>query len=165
MSDDFTALVAEGPLAAIHTRHLFTMRLAVRPIVQVGATQNGIRRIGFVTGGEIVGARIRGRVLNEANDWQIKRPDGSVTLNVRLVIETDQGALVTMAYSGLRHGPAEIIDRLDRGEAVDPASYYFRIAPMFETADATLAWLNGVLALGTGHRFPEGPVYNVFEVL
>ncbi len=165
MNRDFAALVAEGALATIRTRHLFAMRLDVRPIVQVGPTQVGFRRIGFVTGGDIVGARIRGRVLNEANDWQIKRPDGSITLDVRLVIETDQGALVAMAYRGLRHGPAEVIDRLDRGESVDPAAYYFRIAPTFETADATLAWLNNILAIGTGHRFPEGPVYNVFEVL
>jgi hypothetical protein len=70
-----------------------------------------------------------------------------------------------MAYRGLRRGPAEVIDRLERGEIVDPASYYFRIAPTFETSDGDLAWLNGILAIGTGHRLPEGPIYNVFEVL
>jgi hypothetical protein len=165
MNQDITTLVAEGPLSMIRTRHLFTMRLDVRPIVAIGSTPNGFRRIGFVTGGEIAGERIRGKVLNEANDWLVKRPDGSVTLDVRLVFETDRGALVTMAYRGLRRGPAEVIDRLERGEIVDPASYYFRIAPTFETSDGDLAWLNGILAIGTGHRLPEGPIYNVFEVL
>lgn len=165
MEQDITAIVAEGPLSTIHTRHLFTMRLDVRPIVPIGSTPNGFRRIGFVTGGEIVGERIRGKVLNEANDWQVKRPDGSVTLDVRLAFETDSGALVTMAYRGLRHGPAEVIERLERGEVVDPSSYYFRIAPTFETANADLLWLNGVFAIGTGHRFPQGPIYNIFEVL
>ncbi|NVN09636.1 DUF3237 domain-containing protein [Nguyenibacter vanlangensis] len=165
MDQDITAVVAEGPLSTIRTRHLFTMRLDVRPIVPIGSTPNGFRRIGFVTGGEIVGERIRGKVLNKANDWQVKRPDGSVTLDVRLAFETDSGALVTMAYRGLRHGPAEVIERLERGENVDPSSYYFRIAPIFETANADLMWLNGVFAIGTGHRFPQGPIYNIFEVL
>ena len=165
MNQDISALVAEGPLSTIHTRHLFTMRLDVRPIVSIGSTPNGFRRIGFVTGGEIAGERIRGRVLNDANDWQVRRHDGSVALDVRLAFETDRGALVTMAYRGLRHGPIEVIDRLERGETVDPTSYYFRIAPTFETGDADLRWLNGVLAIGIGHRFPEGPIYNIFEVL
>ena len=165
MSQDITALVAEGPLSTIHTRHLFTMRLGVRPIVPMGSTPNGFRRIGFVTGGEIAGERIRGKVMNEANDWQVERPDGSVTLDVRLAFETDRGALVTMAYRGVRRGPAELIERVERGETVDPARYYFRIAPTFETSDADLAWLNGILAIGIGHRLPEGPIYNVFEVL
>ncbi|RFB81107.1 DUF3237 domain-containing protein [Methylovirgula sp. 4M-Z18] len=165
MDRDTKALVDEGPLSTIRTRHLFTIQLDVRPVVTVGSTPNGFRRVGFVTGGEIVGERIRGKVLNEANDWQVKRPDGSLTLDVRLVIETDRGMLVTMTYRGVRHGPADVIDRLKRGEIVDPASYYFRIAPTFEAADADLAWLNGILAIGTGHRFPQGPIYNVFEVL
>jgi hypothetical protein len=65
----------------------------------------------------------------------------------------------------LRHGPADVIARIGRGEAVDPASYYFRINPMFETASETYAWLNGILAIGIGHRFDDGPIYNVFEVL
>jgi hypothetical protein len=165
MDESITTPVAAGPLSTIRTRHLFTMRLDVRPIVAIASTPNGFRRIGFVTGGEIAGERLRGKVLNEANDWQLKRSDGSVTLDVRLAFETDQGALVTMAYRGVRRGPAEVIERLERGEIVDPAAYYFRIAPTFETADEGLAWLNGIIAIGTGHRFAQGPIYNLFEVL
>jgi hypothetical protein len=37
--------------------------------------------------------------------------------------------------------------------------------PIFETADEDLRWLNGIIAIGTGHRFAQGPIYNVFEVL
>ena len=55
--------------------------------------------------------------------------------------------------------------RLERGEQVDPESYYFRINPMFETASEKYAWLNNILAIGTGHRFSDGPTYNLFEVL
>jgi hypothetical protein len=140
------------------------MRLETLPILSVGATPNGLRRIGIVRGGEIVGERVRGKVLN-GNDWQLLRSDGSLTLDVRLVFQTDRGTPATMSYRGLRHGPAEVIQRLERGEAVDPASYYFRIAPLFEAGDGELHWLNGVQAVGIGHRFPEGPVYSVFEIL
>ena len=54
---------------------------------------------------------------------------------------------------------------LNRGETVDPAHYYFRTVPLFETAAPKYAWLNNIVAVGTGHRPPEGPVYQVFEVL
>jgi hypothetical protein len=151
--------------AVIRTRTLFTMRLEVQPIVTIGTTPAGIRRVGTVTGGQIEGDRLRGRVLAGANDWQQWRNDGSLALDVRLAFETDRGALVAMTYRGVRHGPPEVIARLERGEVVEPASYYFRIAPMFETADADLTWLNHIVAIGTGHRAPEGPAYQVFEVL
>ena len=70
-----------------------------------------------------------------------------------------------MTYRGVRHGPPAVMDRLNRGEKVDPSEYYFRTAPVFETASATYGWLNRIVAVATGYRLPEGPVYHVFEVL
>lgn len=72
---------------------------------------------------------------------------------------------MTITTGGLRHRPADVIDRLDQGEIVDPASYYFRIAPTFETADTDRGWLNGIQAVGIGHRVTEGSLFNAFEVL
>jgi Protein of unknown function (DUF3237) len=74
-------------------------------------------------------------------------------------------ATIAMTYRGLRHGPPDIIKQLERGGDVDPASYYFRISPMFETAGVPYDWLNRILAVGIGHRQPDGPVYSVFEML
>lgn len=164
MTADLSELASIGPLASVRTRHLFAMHLEVLSVLTIGQTPNGVRRIGLVKGGIIVGDRVRGRVLS-GNDWQLVRPDGSLSLDVRLVLETAEGALVTMTYRGLRHGPTEVVQRLERGEVVDPESYYFRIAPLFETGDGELGWLNALQAVGIGHRFPDGPVYNVFEVL
>ena len=82
---------------------------------------------------------------------------------MRLHLKTDDGALILMRYQGLRHGPAEVMRRLDAGHAVDPAEYYFRINPMFETASETHGWLNRILAVGAGHRPLDGPVYSLFE--
>jgi hypothetical protein len=131
----------------------------------VGETPAANRRIGVVSGGRFEGERLSGRVLDGGSDWQALRADGDVALDVRLQLQAEGGALITMAYKGLRHGPREVIERLERGEAVDPASYYFRISPLFETASAEHGWLNRLLAIGLGHRFPGGPVYNLFEVL
>ncbi len=104
-------------------------------------------------------------VLPGGADWIILRPDGAMTLDVRLVLETDDGATIGMTYRGMRHGPAAVMDRLNRGDLVDPAEYYFRTSVAFETAAAKYDWLNRIIAIGTGRRPPGGPVYDVFEVL
>ena len=154
-----------GPLAEVRTRPLFTLKLEVRPLTTVGDTPTTLRRIGVIYGGRFEGERLSGEVLDGGSDWQSVRSDGSTMLDVRLVLKTDDGALIAVNYKGLRHGPPEIIARIGRGEEVDPASYYFRISPMFETASEKYAWLNGILAVGIGHRFADGPVYNLFELL
>ncbi|MDE1993400.1 MAG: DUF3237 domain-containing protein [Rhizobiaceae bacterium] len=149
----------------VRTKPLFIMKLEARPAVPAGETPNGPRRVRVIYGGRFEGERLSGRVLDGGSDWQIVRPDGYTVLDVRLTIETDDGAMIYMTYGGLRHGPADVMARIEKGEVVDPASYYFRINPMFETASAKYDWLNGILGIGIGHRFEQGLVYNVFEVL
>lgn len=149
----------------VRTRPLFVMRLDVRRLQIVGATPGAYRRIGVVPSGRFAGDRLSGEVLEGGSDWQNVRGDGSTTLDVRLVLKTTDDALIGMTYRGIRHGPADAIARLEKGEVIDPDSYYFRIAPFFETESPRYAWLNNVIALGIGHRFAEGPVYSVFECL
>ncbi len=149
----------------VRTKPMFAMRLDVRPMLIVGATPGAYRRVGVVTGGSFAGERLSGAVLDGSSDWQTVRNDGSTTLNVRLVLRTEDGALIGMTYQGLRHGPADIIARIEKGEVVDPASYYFRINPLFESEAMKYDWINRVIAVGIGHRFADGPVYSVFEVL
>ena len=159
LSDDLPEV-----LKALRTRPLFVMRLNVRRLQIVGATPGGVRRIGVVFGGSFRGERLSGEVLDGGDDWQSVRQDGVTTLDARIVLRTTDDALIGMTYRGLRHGSPEIIERIEKGEAVEPASYYFRIAPFFETAAAQYDWLNRVVAVGIGHRMADGPVYSVFEV-
>jgi hypothetical protein len=162
-----TSLTGDIPdaLKAVRTRALFVMRLDVRKLQIIGATPGSFRRIGVVPGGAFEGERLSGEVLEGGSDWQTVRSDRATTLDVRIVLKTKDNALIAMTYRGLRHGPADVIERVERGEVVDPDSYYFRINPLFETAAPQYEWINRVIAVGIGHRLAEGPVYSVFEVL
>lgn len=152
-------------LASIRVRPLFVMRLAVKPIVRIGATPGVNRRVGIVTGGSFQGERLSGSVQDGGADWQDVHADGTTALDVRLILQTEDGALIGMRYTGVRAGPPEVLAKIDQGQAVDPAAYYLRTAARFETASEPYAWLNRIIAVGAGHREPGGPVYSLFEVL
>jgi hypothetical protein len=151
-------------LKSVKTRHLFALREQVPPLLVVGQTPNGFRRVGLVQGGSFEGDRLSGVVVS-GNDWQSVRTDSCIKLDVRLVLKTSDGALIVMTYTCLRAGSPEIIEKLDKGEFVDPKDYYFRMAPIFETSSARYDWINRIIAVGLGHRLADGPVYNIFEVL
>lgn len=150
----------------IETRPLFQIRLQVPQVLHIGDTPLGRRRIAAVTGGDFEGERLRGIVVPApAGDWLLQRQDGVTVLDVRLLLRTDDDEHIYMSYRGLRHGPPEVMARLAAGEAVDPKSYYFRMAPVFETASQKYAWINKIVAVGTGRREASGPIYSVEEVL
>jgi hypothetical protein len=111
-------------LRRLQVKPLFVMRLSVPPLTVPGQTPNGLRRIGVIQGGSFEGAWLSGEILAGGNDWQTIRSDGCVRLDVRIVLRTDDDALIGMTYQGLRCGPAEAMEKLDKGEVVDPASYY-----------------------------------------
>lgn len=150
----------------IESRPLFEIRLQVPEVVDLGDTPLGRRRIAAVAGGSFEGERLKGTVLGApAGDWLLQRADGTTALDVRLTLRTDDGELIYMTYRGLRHGPPEVMARLAAGGVVDPKSYYFRVAPTFETASKKYDWLNRILAIGIGRRESSGPIYAVHEVL
>ncbi len=149
----------------IQTEFLFEVSFELAGIVDLGQTPFGNRRIAEVSGGSFEGPKLRGRVLPAGGDWIILRPDGVLQLDVRVTLETDDGQLIYMTYRGVRHGPDEVIARLNGGEDVDPSEYYFRTAPFFETGSPAYAWLNSIISVATGHRTPTGPLYRVFRVL
>jgi Protein of unknown function (DUF3237) len=152
-------------LRNVRVRPLFRLREQVPPLYIVGQTPNAFRRIGVITGGAFQGERLSGEVVSGGNDWQDVRKDGSIKLDVRLLLRTTDDALIVMTYQVLRHGSPATMQALDRGETVDPASYYFRLSGLFETGSATYDWLNRVIAVGIGDRHADGPVYSIFEVL
>jgi hypothetical protein len=151
-------------LRSLRLRPLFSLQLEIGAIQKVGTPGAGLV-IGVVTGGLFGGPRLRGRVLPGGSDWQRVLPDGSLRLDCRIVLETAEGALIAMTYRGIRAGPADVLARLAAGETVRADEYYLRVNPLFETGSSEHAWLNRVVAVGSGARLPTGPLYNLFEVL
>lgn len=153
-------------MSDVRTAPLFTLTLKPGTPHNLGRTPFGERRIAPVLGGSFEGQKLKGKVAESGgSDWLLFRPDGATQLDVRLTLVTDDGHLIGMTYRGIRHGDPAVLERLNRGEPVSPDSYYFRIAPAFETASDKYGWLNRIIAVGLGHREPQGPIYRIFEVL
>lgn len=149
----------------IKTEFLFKIVLEVPPPLDLGETPYGRRRIARVMGGTFEGPKLKGEVLPGGGDWLLLRRDGVLQLDVRLTLETHDKQHIYMTYKGYRHGPKEVIERLNRGEAVDANLYYFRATPYFETSAPAYAWINNICCIATGSRAPTGPSYQVFQVL
>jgi len=148
------------------TRPLMTLRVRVAAPQNVGAAPHGTRRIATIVGGSFEGARLRGVVVPGASaDWLLLRADGVLELDLRATLLTDDGALISMRSFGLRHGPPDVMAALGRGEHVDPATYYFRTTPRFETAHPEYVFMNRVIAVASGDRRADGPIYTIDEVL
>jgi hypothetical protein len=142
-----------------------TLTVVVPPPQRLGAVPHGTRIIAPISGGTFEGPRLRGKVLAGGGDWTLLRSDGVLELDLRITLETDDGAPISMSSFGLRHGPPEVLAALGRGEPVDPSKYYFRTAARFETSAPQYAFLNQVIAIASGDRQPGGPIYTVEELL
>ena len=131
---------------------LMTLFLETAPTQELGAGPRGTRITYPISGGSFEGERLRGKVLPGGDDWAIKRADGVVELDLRVTLETDDGALIHMTFDGIR----------DDASAGRP---YFRTLPRFETAAAKYSFLNRMLAVGAAEARATGPVHVIEELL
>ena len=147
------------------SRPLITLQVVVASPQRIGTAPHGARVIAPISGGTFEGPLLRGNVLAGGGDWTLLRSDGVLELDLRITLETDDGALIYMTSFGLRHGPAETLAALARGESVDPSTYYFRTTPRFETSAPRYTFLNRLIAIASGDRQPTGPIYTIDEIL
>jgi hypothetical protein len=153
-------------MTELKSRPLFTITMKLPPTLELGDTPAGKRQVFTVSGGQFIGERLRGELLPQAgSDLLLVRQDGSSQQDVRLILRTDDGALILMTYRGVRHASPDVNARIARGELVGPSEYYLRTAPFFETSSAKYAWLNQIVSVGIGERQPDGVTYAVFEIL
>lgn len=158
--------VGSVTMKELKSRHLLRIRMKLLPTLELGDTPAGKRRVFTVSSGEFIGDRLRGEVLPQAgSDLLLVRADGSSQQDVRLILRTDDGALILMTYRGVRHASADVNVRIARGERVLASEYYLRTAPFFETSSPNYVWLNQIVSVGIGERTPDGVVYEVFEIL
>ena len=143
---------------------LMHVEVTLEPVRDLGDTPLGRRRIIGITGGKFAGPRLSGRILPGGADWQVIRSDGVAYLDARYTLETSDGALIYVNNKGYRHGPKDVIERLARGETVDPALYYMRATPWFETSAARYAWLNRTICVAGGARRAAAVELDFYEV-
>ena len=144
---------------------LCTLSVEVGDLVSMGAAPLGERRVVQILGGTFEGPQMRGAVLAGGADWQIARTDGVLELDARYALREERGGLVQVISQGMRHGPPEVMARLGRGEAVDPADYFFRTIMRFETGAPELAWLNRTMAVATAERKARRVELRAFRLL
>ena len=163
-----TASAAEGAAAGpapVATRFAFEAHVTVDAPLVVGPATLGLRRVVPITGGTVKGPRLNGRVVPGGADWQFVRNDGVLVVEAKYTLESHDGVLIMVTNRGLRHGPPAVIERMARGEAVDPQEYYFRTVAEFEAPLASAyAWLNRAMFIGVAERTAQAAIIRFHEV-
>ena len=149
----------------LSTRYVFTITAHIGEVTSAGDIGTGVRRIIPITGGEVRGEHVNGKVCAFGADFQIIRPNELIELEAKYAFETDDGAVIYVENRGIRFGPIELLQRLKRGEPVDPKLIYFRTAPRFETGSERYRWLMENLFIGSAARHADRVVVEVHQVL
>ena len=149
----------------IRLTHVADLSVVVGDPIDVGETPAGARRVIPILGGTVTGTGLNGQVMSGGADFQILRKDGVTELEARYIIVTESGSKIYVENKGLRHGPPELMERLRRGEPVDPALIYFRATPRFETGDEKYRWLTRHIFLCDGVRRPNRVELAFYQVM
>jgi hypothetical protein len=148
----------------LQTKYVFAITANIGEVTTAGDIGHGVRRIIPITGGEVRGD-INGKVLAFGADFQIIRPNELIELEAKYAFETDDGATVYVENKGIRFGPLDLLQKLKRGEPVDPKLIYFRTVPKFETGSEKYRWLMESLFIGSAARHADRVVIDVHQVL
>jgi len=148
----------------LQTKYVFTITARIGEMTTAGDIGHGVRRIIPIIGGDVRGD-INGKVLAFGADFQIIRPNELIELEAKYALETDDGATVYVENKGIRFGPVQLLQKLKRGEPVDPKLIYFRTAPKFETGAANYRWLMQHLFVASAARHADRVVIDVHQVL
>jgi muconolactone delta-isomerase len=131
----------------------------------LGESALGHRRIVPLTGGTFSGPEISGTLVPGASaDWQTVLADGTALGDIRYTLQTEGGDILYVQSRGVRHGTAEVLARLGRGEVVDPSEYTFRTSTQIETTVPHLDWLNKGVFISVGGRKAGGVIYETYLV-
>jgi hypothetical protein len=148
-----------------HLTQVYRLEATLAQPLDLGETAQGQRRIVPLTGGTFTGPELNGKLLPGASaDWQIVLSDGTALGDIRYTLETDRGDLLYVQSRGVRHGPAEVLSRLGRGEDVDASEYTFRTTTQIETAAPHLDWLNKGVFISVAGRQATGVIYETYLV-
>jgi hypothetical protein len=140
------------PLVKPELEFVFGLKARLGEAVVVGDTPEGVRRMVPILGGTFAGHDLHGEVLGGGADWQFLRSDGVTVAEATYLLRTSDGVLIQVRNRGLRHGPAEVMQRLHEGDDVDASEYYFRTSPIFSVPQGRYEQLNRDVFVATGVR-------------
>jgi Protein of unknown function (DUF3237) len=144
---------------------VYRLEATVGEPLGLGDIAQGRRRIVPLTGGTFTGPDLNGKLLpGSSADWQIVLPDGTALGDIRYTLRTDDGILLYVQSRGVRHGSADVLERLARGEDVEASEYTFRTSTKIETAAPGLEWLNKGIFISVGARQRGGVIYETYLV-
>jgi hypothetical protein len=149
----------------LQTKYVFTIIARIADVTSAGDIGTGVRRIIPIIGGEVRGEGVNGKVLGFGADFQIIRPNELIELEAKYAFETDDGAVVYVENKGIRFGPVDLLEKLKRGEPVDPKLIYCRTVPKFETGAEKYRWLMQHIFVASAARHADRVVIDVHQVL
>lgn len=143
--------------------HEFTFGAMLKPPLPIGAGPIGTRMYYELIGGEVVGDRLRGTVLG-GGEWALIGPDGYLRVDVRVQVETHDGAFIYVQYVGLLEMNAAVQSATENQTGTEFGDQYFYTNPRFETGDPRYSWVNTTFFIGQGRIVPGlGVEYRVWR--
>ncbi len=136
------------------------------PWLDAGAGPYGTRYIYNAADGSFEGPRLKGRFLPGGGDWPLADASGTMRLDIRLALETDDGATIYFENRGVwRHRPEDEV-------AAGANPMYIVSTPRFETGDERYRWLHdhvyvaqGDVTMLDGEEYLAEVTWRIFTVL
>jgi len=154
-----------GPAApAPGLEYAFTATVLVAAPVEQGEADGGRKRFIAITGGKVEGPRLTGEVLAGGGDWQVIEPGGLTRVEARYFLKAADGTVIEVTNPGVRVADPQVIERLARGEDVDPSAYYFRTTPHFTVKAGAHDWLRRSAFVARGVRKPDRVLIDFYVV-
>lgn len=155
---------AQPSAPAPELAYAFSVRATLGLPMEQGEIDGKRKRFIAITGGTVYGPKLEGEVLPGGGDWQAIGLDGLTQVSARYNLKAKDGTVIAITNAGVRTATPEVIERLARGEDVDPALYYFRTAASFDVRKGPHEWLKRTVFVARGIRKPDHVIIDFYEV-
>jgi hypothetical protein len=159
-----SGLSAEPSAPAPNLSYAFSVRATLAPPLEQGEVDGKRTRFIGITGGTVDGPKLTGKVISGGGDWQKIGANGLTEILARYFIQTKDGTVIAITNPGVRTATPEVIDKLAKGDDVDPSLYYFRTTPTFDVRSGPHDWLRRKVFVARGIRKPDHVIIDFYSV-